>query len=181
MKPIGPLMIEHRLIERMVELLADELQSMKVASEVNSDLIVAGVDFFRMYADRAHHGKEEDILFADLRNKAMSDVEQQMMQRLIQEHVWARQAVNKLSAANERYQQGDAAALYTMTYELGKIVQFYPEHIVKEDKHFFLPIMDYFPPAEQQAMLDRFWEFDRMLIHEKYRQVVVELESRVRL
>jgi hemerythrin-like domain-containing protein len=174
-------MIEHRLIERMIELLGKELESMKAASEVDTDLIVAGVDFFGMYADRTHHGKEEDILFADLRDKALSDVQQKMMRRLIQEHIWARQAVGKLSAANERYRRGDAAALYTMTYELGKIVQFYPEHIEKEDKHFFIPVMDYFPPAEQQAMLDRFWEFDRTLIHEKYRSVVEELASHVRL
>ena len=67
-----------------------------------------------------------------------------------------------------------------MTYELGKIVQFYPEHIEKEDKHFFIPIMDYFTPAEQQAMLDRFWEFDRAMIHEKYKKVVDELEQESR-
>jgi len=177
MKPIGPLMIEHRLIERMIGLLAGELETMKAISEVNTALIVAGVDFFGMYADRAHHGKEEDILFAELHHKPMSDVHQEMMKRLAQEHIWARQAVGKLAAADERYRQGDQAALYTMTYELGKIVQFYPEHIEKEDRHFFLPVMDYFPPAEQQAMLDRFWEFDRKLIHEKYRQVVEEWES----
>jgi len=178
MKPAGPLMIEHRLIERMVRLLEGELQTMKSASEVDTGLIIAGVDFFRMYADRTHHGKEEEILFRDLRNKALSDEEQEMMRQLIQEHIWARQAVGKLSSANDRYLQGDVAALYTMTYELGKIVQFYPAHIEKEDKHFFIPVMDYFTPAEQQEMLDQFWEFDRAMIHEKYRHVVEEQESR---
>ena len=178
MKPIGPLMIEHRLIERMVGLLEGELQTMKTASEANSDLIVVGVDFFRMYADRTHHGKEEDILFEALRDKPLSDEEQEMMRRLIQEHVWARQAVGKLSAANDRYVRGDTAALYTMTYELGKIVQFYPAHIEKEDKHFFIPVMEYFTGAEQREMLDRFWDFDRKMIHQKYQAVVEEQESR---
>ncbi len=37
--------------------------------------------------------------------------------------------------------------------------------------------MDYFSGAEQQAMLDRFWEFDRKMIHEKYRRVVEEEEA----
>lgn len=180
MKPIGPLMIEHRLIERMVGLLEGGLQTMKTAAEANTGLIIIGVDFFRMYADRTHHGKEEDILFIGLRDKALSDDEQQMMQRLIQEHNWARQAVGKLSSANDRYLRGDTAALNTIIYELGKIVQFYPAHIEKEDKHFFIPIMDYFTPAEQQAMLDRFWEFDRAMIHEKYRKVVDELEQESR-
>ncbi len=180
MKPVGPLMIEHRLIERMVRLLGGGLQAMKTVAEVNTELVVAGVDFFRMYADRTHHGKEEDILFEGLRDKALSDEERRMMQRLIQEHIWARQAVGKLSAANDRYLRGDTAALHTMIYELGKIVQFYPEHIEKEDKHFFIPVMEYFTPAEQQAMLERFWEFDRAMIHEKYRKVVDDLEQESR-
>jgi hemerythrin-like domain-containing protein len=108
----------------------------------------------------------------------MSDDEMEMMRRLIQEHAWARQAVGKLGSANDRYLQGDSGALHTMVYELGKIVQFYPEHIEKEDKRFFIPVMNHLTPAEQQAMLDRFWEFDRTMIHEKYRNVVEEQERR---
>jgi hemerythrin-like domain-containing protein len=176
MKPAGPLMIEHRLIERMVALLERGLEAMKTSAEVNTGLILVGVDFFRVYADRTHHGKEENILFAELRDKSMSDDERQMMLRLTQEHAWARHAVGKLGSANDRYLRGDSAALNTMIYELDKIVRFYPEHIDKEDRHFFIPVMDYFTPAEQQAMLDRFWEFDRTMIHEKYRNVVEEQE-----
>ncbi len=177
MKPIGPLMIEHRLIERMVRLLDRELQAMTNADAVDTGVIVTGVDFFRIYADRTHHGKEEDILFVALRDKPLSDDEREMMQRLIQEHIWARQAVGKLAAANDRYRHGDLGARPTMDYELGKIVEFYPAHIEKEDKHFFIPVMDYFSRTEQQAMLDKFWEFDRKMIHEKYRIVVEEQES----
>jgi hypothetical protein len=38
--------------------------------------------------------------------------------------------------------------------------------------------MDYFGDAEKAAMLDRMYEFDRLLIHEKYRLVVESLEQR---
>ena len=177
MKCIGPLMIEHRLIERMVRLLDVERHRMTDASAVDTELMAAGVDFFRIYADRTHHGKEEDILFRELAAKSLSDEEQQMMQRLIQEHVWARQTVGKLAAANDRYRRGETMALETIIYELGRIIEFYPRHIEKEDKHFFIPVMDYFSEAEQQAMLDGFREFDRKMIHEKYTRVVEEREE----
>ena len=52
---------------------------------------------------------------------------------------------------------------------LGKLVEFYPRHIDKEDKHFFIPCMAYFSEAEQADLLARMHEFDRLLIHEKYR------------
>jgi hemerythrin-like domain-containing protein len=99
-----------------------------------------------------------------------------MMQRLIQEHIWARQAVDKLSAANDRYAQGDKDAIKVIVYEIEKLVKFYPMHIEKEDKHFFIPIMDYFSKEEHTAMLEEFWIFDRRMIHEKYRKVVEEIE-----
>jgi len=177
MKPAGPLMIEHRLIERMVVLLSRALDGMQEAEKVESHLIVTGVDFFRTYADRTHHGKEEDILFKKLQGKPLSDEHRDMMERLIQEHVWAREAVAKLAAANERYRQGQKEALPAMARELRKIVEFYPAHIEKEDKHFFLPVMDYFSDTEQQAMLDEFRDFDRQMIHEKYRRVIEHVEQ----
>jgi hemerythrin-like domain-containing protein len=177
MKPIGPLMIEHRLIERMVKILAAELRNIKKTSDVNTSLINAGVDFFRTYADRMHHGKEEEILFRELKQKQLSVEDNEMMQRLIQEHIWAREAVSKLSAANGRYSEGDEVALKVMIYEIEKLVQFYPVHIEKEDQHFFIPVLDYFSKEEQRAMLDEFWVFDRNMIHEIYKKIVEEKEK----
>ena len=69
MLPIGLLMKEHRLIERMVGLLVKELDRTKKVNDLNPVFIDSAVDFFRTYADRTHHGKEEDILFRELRIK----------------------------------------------------------------------------------------------------------------
>jgi hemerythrin-like domain-containing protein len=170
-------MIEHRLIERMVNVLAAELENIKKTSGVNTNLINVGVDFFRTYADRTHHGKEEEILFRELAQKQISNADNEMMQRLIQEHIWARQAVSKLSAANCQYIEGGKAALKVMIYEVEKLVKFYPMHIEKEDKHFFIPIMNYFSTKEQSVMLEQFWVFDRNMIHEKYSRIVQENEK----
>ncbi len=176
MKPIGLLMTEHRLIERMIKVLDKQLQDMKKLAIVDTSLIITGVDFFRTYADRTHHGKEEDILFRELAKKRLSPEEDLMMARLIQEHIWARQAITKLSVANSRYINGDTEVLEQMVYELDKIAKFYPMHIEKEDKHFFLSVMEHFSESEQQDMLEEFSQFDQRLIHEKYRNVVEDRE-----
>jgi hypothetical protein len=57
------------------------------------------------------------------------------------------------------------------------LVQFYPKHIEKEDKHFFIPCMDYFTEAERQTILEEEWGFDRNLIHEKYKNMVITAEK----
>nr|MDO8100650.1 hemerythrin domain-containing protein [Candidatus Njordarchaeota archaeon] len=172
MKPIGPLMIEHRLIERMIVIAGEELDEIRVGKKADPVFIDTYVDFAKTYADRCHHGKEEDILFRDLGKKRLSPEHRKTMNELVQEHVYARKTVGELVAAKDRFVRGDKDALRDVAVKLGALAEFYPKHIEKEDKHFFFPILDYFTKQEQDAMLQEFWEFDRRLIHEKYQKVV---------
>lgn len=176
MKPIGPLMWEHRLIEKMARLFNGEIARIEEQNKVNTVFIASAVDFFRTYADRTHHGKEEDILFRDLATKNLSPEHERIMKELIEEHVLARKTVGRLLDANKKYLEGDNISSADVVLYLQKIVDLYPKHIEKEDKHFFFPILDYFTPREQNAMLKEFWEFDKNMIHEKYKKLVEEYE-----
>jgi hemerythrin-like domain-containing protein len=177
MKPIGPLMREHRLIERMVGLIETEQRRLLDGGRLNHGFVEAAVDFFRVYADRTHHGKEEDILFKQLAAKNMSPELTRIMKELIAEHAQARALVGKLADAAAACRRGDAPALKTVTGAMAGIAALYPEHIKKEDKRFFFPILEYLGKAEQDAMLGAFWEFDRSMIHEKYQKMVAGLED----
>ena len=59
---------------------------------------------------------------------------------------------------------------------LRELVIFYPKHIEKEDRHFFLPCMNYFTDEQKDHMLREEWEFDKDFIHEKYKDVVAVAE-----
>ena len=177
MMPIGPLMIEHRLIERMVKLMKNKLERIVQEKQVNTNFIEIAVDFFRIYADRCHHGKEEDILFVELANKNLSSEHKKIMSELVNEHILARKTVGRLVGAKARYIQGMADAEQEIVECLGLLVEFYPAHIEKEDKHFFIPCMAYFTQKEQDQMLEESWEFDRKMIHEKYQNIVKGLEK----
>lgn len=175
MQTRGPLMIEHRLIERMIGLIVASLEKIKSENKVDPGFVDTSVDFIRMYADRTHHGKEEDILFRDLDKKNLSPEDRQVMNELIEEHVFGRKTTKALIDANTRYRNGDASALAEIVEKLKILVEFYPKHIEKEDKVFFPAYLAYFTDEEDQAMLDEFWEFDRKMIHEKYKAVVADL------
>ena len=79
MQPIGFLMKEHRLIERMITLLEKELQQSKKSLKVDTEFITVVIDFFRTYADSTHHDKEEDILFKALSKTKLSEELQRTM------------------------------------------------------------------------------------------------------
>ena len=178
MQARGPLMIEHRLIERMLSVIKDVLTEIKSKNKVDPVFVDIAVDFIRVYADRTHHGKEEDILFRELNNKSLSTKDRQAMNELIEDHVFGRQTTKALVDANTRYRNGNEASLAEITDKLQTLIEFYPKHIQKEDKVFFSAFRNYFTDAEDQAMLEEFWEFDRKMIHEKYKSVVEGFEKR---
>jgi len=172
MQARGPLMIEHRLIERMISVIKRALTQITSTEEVDPVFIDTVVDFIRIYADRTHHGKEEDILFRELNKRDLSAEDERMMNELIEEHVFARRTTKALVEANIRYRNGEAAALTDIADKLRTLVEFYPGHIDKEDKIFFPASRAYLTNEEDQAMLSKFWEFDRKMIHEKYKLLV---------
>jgi len=174
MKPIGPLMWEHRLIEKMLASMMRHIDQIEKSKKVNPLIIDMAVDFVRTYADRTHHGKEEEILFRDLAKKNLTPELKKIMQELLNEHIWGRKTTAALVATKEKYLQGDKEELARIIDLARQLGNFYPKHIEKEDKHFFYPCQEYFSKDEQEKMLVEFWEFDRKMIHEKYNKIVEE-------
>lgn len=176
--PAGMLMWEHRLILRMLADMDATAAAVAAGTPLPPDYVAGAVDFIRSYADRCHHGKEEDILFRDLGARDLAREDADTMAELIEEHVWARRATGRLVDAEARRQGGDPEAVDEVLGTIGELVEFYPAHIEKEDHHFFKPALSYFSAEERKAMADEFGEFDRMLIHERYVTIVEGMEAR---
>jgi hemerythrin-like domain-containing protein len=177
MLPIGPLMVEHRLIERMIGVLKIELKKIHDSSKVNPIFIENVVDFIRTYTDQTHHGKKEDILFRELKKREISPEHDKIMKELIDEHILGRKITSELVDANKKYAQGDQDAIEKIIEKIEFLMDFYPKHIEKEDKHFFIPIMHYFTKEEQDALLHEGQAFDRKMIHRKYKALIIEYEN----
>ncbi len=177
MKPIGSLMIEHRVIERMLALLNHEHTKIISEGRVDSAVIDVAIDFFTTYVDRFHHGKEERVLFRDLKGKQLSVEHRQIMDDLIKEHVYSQKTVEKLRNARERLGI-EKDSLDEIKKCIETLLKWYPVHIEKEDKHFFFPAMEYLSLQEQAAMLEEFWEFDGSFVHEIYMGRIKALEGK---
>lgn len=177
MEPIGPLMREHRLIERAIRQIDAGIARIEKNKRINPVAVDAIIDLMQTYADRTHHGKEEEILFRDLEKKDLSEEHARVTRELIEEHRQARVMIHTIVEAKEKYLNGDKAALSIILTNFQKLSGFYPKHIEKEDRHFFFPIMEYFSAAEKKGMLAEFEEFDRKMIHEKYTKVLDALEQ----
>jgi hemerythrin-like domain-containing protein len=175
--PIAPLMIEHRVIERMIRIAEIKLEEIKTTKKPSEAFIDSLVDFIRTYADETHHGKEEDILFRDLKKKQLSSEHKEIIEELIQDHANARKVTSQLEEAKRLYFSGKKEALSAIKEKMEFLVKLYPKHIEKEDKRFFQPVMNYFSSAERDTMLEEEHLSDRRMIHKKYSRLVSNLEE----
>lgn len=182
MEPVGPLMHEHRDIERVIVLLQQENGYIASGKEPDTRRIDELCSIMREFADRCHHGKEEDILFRELQKKDLSEEHRRILDELTSEHVLAREMVQALLAAKEEFQRGNHRAIVAIQAQLEKIAGLYPEHIAKEDKKFFHPCLDYFSQQERQAMLEEFEAFEKRMDHEDWlaRIKALEIEASAR-
>ncbi len=175
MKPTGPLMIEHRLIERMLALFADEKHRISDAGTVDDRFLDISLDFFRTYVDKFHHGKEEDILFKEISEKPLTPGDRKMLEELIEEHGRTRHFVERL--LDIRRQQPGTVSLSELTKHMETLIKWYPVHIEKEDRHFFVSAMNYLSEEEQASMQEKSNEFDRSFTQQRYLTIVKELEE----
>jgi hemerythrin-like domain-containing protein len=176
-KPRGSLSIEHRLIEKMIQLAKEEVNKIITTKVVNTVFIDALADFLRIFVDLTHNGKEEDILFKKLQNKDIEGREKRMMQELMIEHVNAGKITEDLIKANKDYIFGRSKSVAEVIDKMAFLINFYPEHIRKEEKEFLPGAEKYFSVEELDEMTAEFERFNSRMIHEKYYRLYENLSK----
>ena len=176
MSPIGILMVEHRFIERMVNLLEKELEKTSQGKKADLIFIDGAIDFAKTYADACHHGKEESILFDKLAMKRLLPEHKRIMDELVLDHIQSRKIITNLEMAREEYLKGDSDAVGPILIICNSLAGFYPGHIRKEEEGFFSASMEYFSKREQEEMVKKFWEFDKDLLLAKYLKFMDQYE-----
>lgn len=87
-----------------------EMGVVSATAETDDPTLVENiVDFIRVYVDRTHHGKEEDILFRALEKKCLGDADDRMRPVLVHEHKQARIKVGELVALNTGFEAHDSS------------------------------------------------------------------------
>lgn len=173
-KPIGVLMIEHRLIERALSAL--EAKAKAPGSPPDVIGFAELIDFFGTYADGTHHGKEEDIMFVDADGLDLAPELVRTLAELRDDHVKFRGYRRKMDAANRRLAAGEAGALAELAATALEFIPKLRSHIQKEDKIFFPGFDATQTPELRRAMMARFTAFDVEIIHDTYRKTVEKNE-----
>ncbi len=165
--PMKRLVDEHKLIKRFIALVPAIVGRLDMESERERRMILDGVDFIRNYADRYHHAKEEDILFACF------DPGLDILKAMHEDHRRGRECVKGILAALERKDREAVAE------NLRGYAGILTEHIKKEDEILY-PWMDRNLSTRQVGeIFSMFREVDGRFqeAQEKYESFVGKLEE----
>ncbi len=183
MLPTETLKHEHQIILMVLDAAEREAQSIKDSGEVQGERIEKMLDFFRNFADRCHHAKEEKLLFAKMEERGVP-VSGGPIAVMLQEHDQGRRRVKAVAEALPKARSGDASAVASVRDNLSAYIRLLRGHIDKED-HVLYPMADrLFTPEDQQALTKAFEKVEAEEIgegvHEKYHQLAHDLAERRR-
>jgi len=181
MKPVEILMQEHRVIEIALSCLEAMVEKARVDKRLEREPAEQIVDLIRNFADRCHHGKEENRLFPALVAKGMPS-EGGPIGVMLMEHDMGRELVTQMAKSIDGVAGGSAAALQEFSEAADGYVQLLRAHIQKEDRILF-PMADRFlDDGDQKKLLAEFArvESDHMGsgTHERYLKIVETLAAK---
>ncbi|MGQ9576713.1 MAG: hemerythrin domain-containing protein [Thermoguttaceae bacterium] len=182
MKPTEILSQEHRVIEQVLACLEKIVENATLDRKLDGQAARDAIEFFRAFADRCHHGKEEARLFPAMEAKGFSP-ECGPTAVMRAEHDLGRLRVREMEAAIDAAAAGQKEAIDRFTGHARAYVELLRQHIQKEDHCLFAMADQALSEAEQAGLLAAFEkvESDQMQpgTHESYLRLADALAERL--
>ena len=184
MRPTEILMQEHRVIEQVLDCLEIMARRAEAGGKLDIESANQAIDFFSHFADKCHHGKEEDCLFPLLEEKGFSR-EQGPTGVMLHEHEEGRSHVRGMAKATSAVATGDSAATTDFVSHAKAFIRLLREHILKEDHCLFQMTDQALSEEDQLNLLESFANVEHDEIGpgtlEKYLAIATELAKRFRV
>jgi hemerythrin-like domain-containing protein len=165
MTPEQILMDEHRVIERVLSCLEKLTGRCQTRKRLDAESARQMIAFFRGYADRRHHGKEEDLLFPLMTERGVP-TEGGPIGVMRYEHERGRDHITAMEQAIDGAAEGRQADLDAFIEEARGYIGMLREHIQKEDHCLFAISRQVLAAADRSTLMERFHEVDNRLIKE---------------
>lgn len=181
MQSTTDLMKEHRGIELMLRVLGAVSARARAVEALDQRELDGILEFLTVFADKCHHGKEEDILFPALEAVGILRSHGPIGVMLL-EHTEGRAIIKRLKDAVSDYKAGDKAAATRVASAGDGYAALLSQHIQKEDKVLY-PMADArLTPEKDAELAAAFEEIERTRIgpgkHEEFHAMLHRLEAK---
>ena len=171
---------EHEGILLMLRILDKIAAKIEAQGSVDPHHLERIVEFFQVFADKCHHGKEEDLLFPELEKSGISR-ERGPIGLMLAEHQQGRRYVKGMADALAQYRPGDTQGPLEFAKNARDYIHLLTQHIGKENNVLF-PMGDrVLSEKTQKALEEGFEKIERERIgegtHEEFHKLLHHLQE----
>jgi hemerythrin-like domain-containing protein len=171
---------EHGAIKLVLRIIEKMCERLKSGDDVQPEHLEQVLEFLKVFADKCHHTKEEELLFPAL-EKIGVPREEGPIGVMLAEHNKARQYVKGMGEGIARYKAGGGRAAAKIVENGMAYIRILTAHIDKEDNVLY-PIADArLPKSVQDELLARFDKVETQKIgdgkHEEFHRMLENLEK----
>lgn len=180
MTPTQELTKEHDAVLVALQILEKVESALAVKQDEAREHLGQLLDFFKVFVDRCHHAKEEEVLFPELERRGVKR-EAGPIGVMLMEHEAGRAHLRAISDGLERLERGEAGAPSVICDNARGYRDLLRAHIYKENNVLF-PMADRCIPDDVAATLtDQFDEIERDRVgtgkHEAYHAMLNALKG----
>jgi len=146
---------EHEAILKMLEATEQVAGQLQRSARVSPDTLKGLLEFFQLFADRCHHGKEEDLLFPLLEEKGLPR-DGGPIGVMLHEHTVGRSLIRDMAEATNAYAQGEEGAGLRWAEAALGYASLLRSHIHKENNILFVMAERFLSDAEQAELAEGF-------------------------
>jgi hemerythrin-like domain-containing protein len=177
-EPIATLMHEHRVIEQVLDALERCAGALASGQEVPRATVQDFAVFFRNFADRCHHGKEEDRLFETMIELGFPR-DSGPIAVMLTEHELGRESVRALAALGAGEGPLSGEERHQVCAHAGAFISLLRAHILREDEILYPMAMRALTPEHLAALARDFVAFEATVMgegeHERYHALADQL------
>jgi hemerythrin-like domain-containing protein len=181
MSPTQELVAEHDAVLIALQILEKVEPALEAGDGQAAEDLGQLLEFLRVFVDRCHHGKEEDVLFPEMERRGARR-DGGPIGVMLMEHEIGRGHVRAMSAGFDRLRLGDAAGVTAVVSSARAYRELLRAHIYKENNILF-PMADRMMPGDAAAkVVEQFAEIERDRVgegkHEAFHVMLHTLKDR---
>ena len=181
MKTTDELRKEHEGILLMLRILEAVSQKIQQGDRIDPDNLDKIVEFLSVFADKCHHGKEEDFLFPTLEASGIPR-KGGPIGVMLEEHEMGRSLIAKLKESANLYRSGNEKSPGSFASTADGYIELLRQHISKENNVLF-PMADrMLDPSKDAELFTSFEKLEKDRIgegkHEEFHSLLKQLRDK---
>lgn len=179
MKATQELRDEHEGVKIMLDILGQVCQRLEAAGNLDKGHFEGILEFLKVFVDRCHHGKEEDLLFPALVDAGVP--KEGPIEVMLTEHEMGRKYVRAMGEAFSAFAQGSKSSSQDIVQCGRDYIALLNAHIEKENNVLFVMADKLLSEEKQDQLFEGFEKIEEERIgagkHEEFHHLLEKLSG----